>query len=133
MKQIFFFLVLAHLFVACDKPCNCKGYSVDKNPCRCVVFKGKIGNDFDSALDSLKNLNEAKFIEEEITGYWSIGYYSGGYFIEKEKVNVDFIDDDRAFFYIMFMDSVVTYRQLNRFDVLDEKGNYYLYIDGRKD
>ena len=129
MKQITFFLLLAVLFVACDKPCTCKGYSVDKNPCGCVIFQAKIGNDFDSALDSLKILNTSILIELGTTGF-----YSGkGYFIEKEKVNVDFTNDDRDFFYVRFVDSVITYRYLIENDILDEKGNYYVYIEGRKD
>jgi len=129
MKQTVFFLLLAVLFITCRKhSCTCTGYTVDKNPCGCVLFQNKIGNDFDSALDSLKKQYESKFIELEANGY-----YSGkGYFIEKEKINVDFTEDDRTFFYVMFIDSVIidghlTNRHLNRFDVLDEKGNYYKY------
>jgi hypothetical protein len=113
------------LFVACRKhKCTCTGYTVDKNPCGCVIFRAKIGNDFDSALDSLKRQYEPQLVELEATGY-----YSGkGYFIEKERINVDFIYDDRVFFYLIFKDSVITYRHLIRnFDVLDEKGNYYRF------
>ena len=128
MKQIIFCLLLAFFFVACDKPCTCKGYSVDQNPCGCVLFQSKIGNDFDSALDSLKILNESILIELETTGF-----YSGkGYFIEKERAMVDFSNDDRIFFYISFIDSVITYRHLIWGDILDEKGNYYVYNEGRK-
>ena len=130
MKRIILILLLATLFVACrEYQCTCTGYTVGKNSCRCVLFQAKIGNDFDSALDSLKRQYEPEFIELEATGY-----YSGkGYFIEKEKINVDFADDDRAFFYVIFRDSVITYMPLTRNDVLDEKGNHYIYYEGRKE
>ena len=131
MKQIILIIFLAVLFVGCRKHRYiCTGYTVDKNPCGCVTLQAKIGNDFDSALDSLKRQYESKFIELEATGF-----YSGkGYFIEKEKINVDFTDDGRAFFFVIFIDSVIihghlTNRHLNRIqdDVLDEKGNRYRY------
>jgi len=129
MKPITFFLLLAVFFVACDRPCTCKGYSVNQNPCGCVIFQAKIGTDFDSAFDSLKILNESKLIELGTTGF-----YSGkGYFIEKERANVDFPNDNRMFFYVRFLDSVITYRYLTWGDILDEKGNYYIYHEGRKD
>ena len=135
MKQItFFLLVLSMLFVACRKRCTCKGYSVDQNPCGCILFQDKIGNDFDLALDSLSRRYESKFIELEATRH-----YSGkGYFVEKERINVDFTNDNRAFFHVTFIDSFIinghlTNSHLNSFDVLDEKGNYYIYREGRKD
>ena len=126
MKQLTFCLLIVFLFVACDKSCTCKGYSVDQNPCGCIIFKGKIGNDFEVALDSLKKYYEPKFnvLETE-------GHYSGkGYFVRKDKLNVDFADDDRDFFWLTFIDSVNEYRYIATWDVIDEKGNYYLYDVG---
>ena len=126
MKQITFCVLLAFLFVTCKRQCICKGYSVDQNPCGCVILKGKIGNDFDTALDSLKRYYEPKFnvLETE-------GHYSGkGYFVRKEKLNVDFVDDDRDFFWLTFIDSVNIYRYIATWDVIDEKGNYYIYDVG---
>jgi len=131
MKQIVLFLFLAFLFVNCNRQCGCIGdYTVNDNPCICIKFKGSIGDDFDSALDSLARQYKSKLIELETSGY-----YSGkGYFIERERINIDFTDDDRAFFYLGFMDSVITYRCLIcNHDVLDDKGNYYVYINGLKD
>ena len=134
MRQIVFFLLLAVCVFSCKKTCDFCTYTVDKQSCSCVIFQAKIGNDFASALDSLERQYESEFIELESTGY-----YSGkGYFVEKEKLNVDFTDDDRAFFYVILIDSVImdghlTNRHLNRFDVLDEKGNYYKYYEGRRD
>jgi hypothetical protein len=130
MKQIIFFIIcIAVLFVACDT-CGCSGeYTVDQHPCVCIKFKGKIGNDYDSALDSLKRWYEPCFqrlIAE--------GNYSGeGYFVEKVKINVDFTEDDRNFFRLTFTDSVSIRNHIASFDVLDEKGNYYKYIMGLLD
>ena len=108
MKQIVFFLLFATLFIACKERCICTGYTTNGNPCRCILFQAKVGNDFDSASDSLKRLYQSKFIELESTGY-----YSGkGYFMAKEKINVDFIYDDRDFFWLTFIDSINIYRTL---------------------
>ena len=125
MKRIILILLLATLFIACDKPCSCSGeYTVDKHSCICIKFKAKIGNDFDAALDSLKRQYEPKF-----NTLATEGHYSGkGYFIEKEKINVDFTDDNRAFFKLTFIDSLSIYNYIVTNDVIDEKGNYYLYI-----
>ena len=131
MKQIIFLIVFAVLFASCDKPCSCSGeYTVDQHPCICIKFQGKIGNDFDSALDSLKKLHEPFF-----NTLATEGHYSGkGYYIEKEKLNVDFKDDDRAFFLLNYVDSVSNrFISIHYRDVLDEKGNYYQYIITLKD
>ena len=131
MKQIAFYFLLAAFFVACDRQCPCKGgYTLDNDPCDCVRFQREIGNDFDSALDSLE-----KYYEPEFKRKFENGFYSGkGYFVEKEKINVNFLEDDREFFHITFVDSAVIYRWLNMsYDILDEKGNYYILINERKD
>ena len=132
MKQISFLFLLAAFFVGCNRQCPCKGgYALDNAPCDCVIFQSKIGNDLDSALDSLE-----KYYEPELKRKFENGFYSGkGYLIEKEKIDVDFLEDDRGFFHITFVDSAVIYRWLNTsYDILDEKGNYYILIfEGRKD
>ena len=132
MKQTFFLILFATLFAACNNDCGCRDndYTVNGNPCVCIKFKGQIGNDFDSALDSLKRQYEPLF-----QTLATEGHYSGkGYYIEKEKINVDFADDDRAFFCLIFVDSVSVYiNHLATMDVIDEKGNYYYYHIGLKD
>jgi hypothetical protein len=130
MKKLIIFILLAAIFVSCGKrQCICNGYTIDNHPCRCVILQGKIGNNFDSALDSLE-----RYYEPEFNLAFKRGFYSGqGYFVEKHNINVDFFDDNREFFQVFFMDSVVTYRWLNVNDILDEKGNYYIYYEGRKD
>lgn len=123
-------MLLIFLFATCDKPCTCTGeYTVDNNKCVCIKFKGKIGSDFDSALDSLK-----KWYEPQFNTLITEGHYSGeGYYIEKEKINVDFMEDDRVFFLLTFIDSARIHNLIITHDVIDEKGNYYKYIIGLKD
>jgi hypothetical protein len=134
MKQIFIFsrtFILAFFLFSCEKPCTCNGdYTVDKHPNICIKFKGNIGNDFDSALDSLKKWYEPKF-----NTLATEGHYSGeGYYIEQKQINVDFAEDDRVFFLLTFIDSVsVNLNYIATNDVIDEKGNYYQYIEGRLD
>jgi hypothetical protein len=131
MKKLILTLFLSIIFIACKRPCTCDGdFTVDQNRCVCAKFKGKIGYDFDSALDSLKKWYEPKF--NILTNE---GHYSGeGYYIEKEKINVDFVEDNRSFFLLTFIDSVSIYlNAIATNDVLDEKGNYYHYIIGLKD
>jgi hypothetical protein len=130
MKQIFLLLVAATLFAACKKTCTCTGYTIDNDTCECVVFLGTIGTDFDSALDSLE-----RYYEPEFNLAFERGFYSGqGYFVEKSVINVDFNEDDRTFFRVIFIDSADTYRWLNMFpDILDEKGNYYIRMTWRED
>ena len=131
MKELNFTLFFAILFIACEKPCTCNGdYIVDQHPCICIKFKDKIGYDFDSALDSLKRWHQPLFNTLAIEGH-----YSGkGYLVEKKIINVDFVEDDRSFFLLTFIDSVSVYlHPIAMNDVIDEKGNYYQYITGLKD
>lgn len=118
------------LFISCDKSCGCSGeYTVDQNPCICIKYKDKIGSDFNSALDSLKRWYEPIF-----NVLATEGHYSGeGYFVEKEKINVDFTEDNRSFFLLTFRDSVSIFNLIAIHDVIDEKGNHYNYFIGLKD
>jgi len=122
MKQIVFFLMIATFFPSCKNECTCNGYTVNQDPCECVVFQGEIGSDFDSALDSLKKLHAPLF-----NTLATEGHYSGkGYYIEKEKLNVDFTEDDRDFFRLTYVDSISNrFISIHYRDVLDENGNYY--------
>jgi len=113
MKQLLFPILLAILFVACDKDSenqngltenqpNLKEIRIKERPCEILEYVGKIGNDFDSALDSLKKL---KNISSEII---------------KESLEVLFDYDNRKFYGIVYGDCGMYT------DVLDTKGNYYL-------
>lgn len=106
MKRLTFFILFATLVVACEnnfenKPDLTKIRIADR-PCETLEYIGKIGNDFDTALDSLRNL---KNIYSEIV---------------KEPLEVLFDNDNRKFYGIIQGDCAMYS------DVIDTKGNYYL-------
>jgi hypothetical protein len=110
MKQLLFFIIFATLFISCDKsPSGLTEKQPDltkikiaERPCETLEYIGKTGNDFNSSLDSLRNL---KSISSEII---------------KESLEVLFDYDNRHFFGIKYGDCGIYT------DVLDTKGNYYL-------
>lgn len=126
MKQIVYFIIFASIFVACDNKPEMESDSkqefetvldspqdsaqqfdltqirIKEQPEETLEYIGKIGDNFDAALDSLKEL---KKITSEIT---------------KEPLEVLFDYDNRLFFGIIY-DECGNYS-----DVLDTKGNYYL-------
>lgn len=115
MKHIVFTILYAALFVACDNvtsdddPVISPNSTLDltqirikESPGEILEYVGKIGDDFDTALDSLRKL---KNIHSEII---------------KEPLEVLFDYDNRLFFGIIYGDCG------NYSDVLDTKGNYYL-------
>ena len=139
MKKIVFTILFATLFVACDSDDNPvispnleiqeepffnenKTFTVDKGGTK-ITYICRIGNDFDSALDSLIREREPL-----LTGQPS---YSGqGYNIDKKKINVDFSYDNRAFVLLTFIDKANIYQYLFTGDVIDERGNYFRVIWG---
>jgi len=91
--------------------------------CATVTYQSRIGNDFDSALDSL-----IKKYEPRLNVLTTNGYYSGeGYDIDKEKIKVDFGYDNREFRLLTFTDKANIYRILFSGDVIDERGNYFTH------
>jgi hypothetical protein len=52
-------------------------------------------------------------------------YAKDGYYIESEKINVDFSYDDRDFFLLTFIEKANIYNWLITGIVIDEKGNYF--------
>lgn len=139
MRKIVFVILFATLFVACDKighednpitPTQIiqeepffnenKTFTVDKGGTK-ITYICRIGNDFDSALDSLIREREPL-----LTGQPS---YSGqGYNIDKKKINVDFSYDSREFILLTFIDKANIYNLLCTGDVIDEKGNFFRFI-----
>jgi len=140
MKKIVFTILFATLFVACnnvtgeDNPVispnleiqeepffnENKTFTVDKGGTK-ITYICRIGNDFDSALDSLIREREPL-----LTGQPS---YSGqGYNIDKKKINVDFSYDSREFILLTFIDKANIYNWLCTGDVIDEKGNFFRFI-----
>jgi hypothetical protein len=106
MKQLLFTILLAALFAACDKNLenspDLTKIRIKERPCEMLEYVGKIGNDFETALDSLRRL---KSISSEII---------------KEPLEVLFDHDNRRFYGIAYGDCGMYT------DVIDTKGNYYL-------
>lgn len=125
MKQIIFPILFATLFVACDKnpeiSPDLTQIRIKERPCETLEFTGKIGNDFDSALDSL-----IKKHESILNTLAKEGHYSGeGCNIDQENINVNFSYDSREFRLLTFTDKANTSRILFSDDVIDEEGNYF--------
>ena len=127
-----FIVVYFTFFIACDKSpkddeCNLekhKTFTIDNSKCTKISYQSKIGNDFNSALDSL-----IKRYEPILSVRATEGHYSGeGYDIEKRKINVDFSCDDREFTFLTFKDKANIYRILFAGDVIDEEGNHFNHI-----
>ena len=126
MRQIVFPIIIATLFVACnnspeidteavpamaiqgtpemqpEETPDLTQISIKDESGEKLEYVGLIGNDFDSALDSLRIL---KSITSDII---------------KEHLDVIFDYDDRLFYGIIYGDCAMYS------DVLDTKGNYYL-------
>jgi len=117
-KLLFILFILTNIF-ACDNNSYLENQidlteiRIKERPCEALEYVGKIGNDFNFALDSLKNL---KNITSEIN---------------KVTLEVLFNHDNRQFYGINYGDDCGMYT-----DVLDTKGNYFLrtyHCDGDND
>lgn len=98
-----------------------KIFAIGKGGSSKIAYQGRIGYDFDSALDSLIRKYEPK-----LTTMAKEGHYSGeGFNIAKEKMNIDFSYDSREFFLLTISDKANIYQYLFTGDVIDEKGNYF--------
>ena len=96
------------------------------NGCSSIMYLGKIGYDFESALDSL-----TKIYKPMLNTLAQEGHYSGkGYNIDKKEMNVDFDYDSRKFILLTFSDKTNIYQILFSHDVIDEKGNYFRLVEG---
>ena len=100
-----------------------KVFTVDKGSAT-LIYQSRIGYDFESALDSLiKNYNPL------LNTLAAEGHYSGkGFNIDKEKINVNFNYDNRAFWLLTFTDKANVYNILFSGEVIDDKGNYYRLV-----
>ena len=85
-----------------------------------IMYLGKIGNDFESALDSLTRKREPM-----LNALAKMGSYSGEYTIDKKKIDVDFSYDSRDFILLTFIDKTNNFHIFSSVDVIDEKGNYF--------
>ena len=128
MKQIVILILFATLFVACNNDAHDEDPVMPdltqirlkgSNTAR-LEYIGKIGNDFESALDSLTRKREPM-----LNALAKMGSYSGEYNIDKKKIDVDFSYDSRYFILLTFIDKTNNYPIFSSIDVIDEKGNYY--------
>jgi hypothetical protein len=94
-----------------NKVFNIRG-GCETMPYKSIIYVSRLGNDFDSALDSLIKLKEQ-------TNTVSIE----NCYIETEMITIDFSCDDRLFYIIGFMDSIKHFYV--SLDVIDNKGNYF--------
>ena len=104
MRKLLSYILFATLFVACDKNSepDLTKIRIKERPSEMLEYVGKIGKDFDLALDSLQ---KRKNISSETT---------------KVLLEVLFNFDNRKFYGIVYEDCGMYT------DVLDTKGNYYL-------
>ena len=100
-----------------------KNFTIDKG-CASITYQTRIGNYFNSALDSLM-----KSYEPMLNLLATEGHYSGkGYNIDQIKINVDFDYDNRSFILLTITDIVNVYNILFTNDIIDDKGNHYFLI-----
>ena len=134
MKQIVILILFATLFVACNNDAHDEDpvmpdltqISLKGSNTARIEYIGKIGNDFESALDSL-----TRKYEPMLNTLAQEGHYSGkGYNIDKKEINVDFDYDSRKFILLTFSDKTNIYQILFSHDVIDEKGNYFRLVEG---
>ncbi len=93
-------------------------FDIIKGPCGKIEYIDRIGNNFDSALDSL-----LKIVVPIVTNCPDIN--CSDYTIEKDTIEVDFSHDNRMFISIAFKDKD-NYMHISSInDVLDINGNYF--------
>ena len=125
MKTIKNLVLLVSMSVAvllttgCDKvKLGENEYLLINDNCTSIIFQSKIGDDIESALDSLPKLNTLLIDDRE-------------YLIKlEENLAVDFHKDNRSFCLVRFIDATFPYGEsydadLFLPDVLDSYGNYY--------
>ena len=83
-----------------------------------IFYTNRLGNDFDSALESLIRLREPEIMNHRPK--------VESYNIEKTMMIIDFEYDDRKFYLIEFIDSIRDYPVI--IDVIDSRGNCYAII-----
>ena len=88
-------------------------FPVGNSDCNKLVYNGRYGNDFNSAVDSLRRICR---LDE---------YGEDGYEVMREPIlNVHFNYDDRSFYSVWFQNE----NYLSRFFWLDDRGNNYDHL-----
>lgn len=115
MKK-FIFILLAFFCLSCKEKHTCEldlRHIKVVNAPEVLSYQGRIGQDFDSALDSLKSYRS---IKTEIS---------------TELIETDFCYDDRVFNIIVYVEhrqSNIEYDYVYDVDVLDSYGNYFVRV-----
>ena len=90
-------------------------FSIGNSECNKLVYNGRYGNDFNSAVDSLKRICAWRLNE----------YGEDGYEVMIEPIlNVNFSYDDRSFYSVWFQNE----NYLSRPFWLDDRGNNYDHL-----
>ncbi len=111
------FILLVVFFTACGKNSE-KTYKVTEGICGSIAYNSKIGDDLNSALDSLTKLSEP-LLE---------GMTVEEYYIEQEAILVEYIYDDRKFYAISYKRRIDNIHVFATSSVIDSKGCYYNII-----
>ncbi len=120
MKHVFLttiLLIMAVNFSACSKDEYHILINGKRSKCESIVYQSKIGENLETALDSLVKLNTYLISSRD-------------YYIKKEDLTVDFRTDNRLFYLIRFIDANFPYgdsyeADLFPPDVLDSQGNHF--------
>ncbi|MCR4829360.1 MAG: hypothetical protein K5864_07860 [Bacteroidales bacterium] len=117
-KNIFFFLVITSIIVACESDDDSNGiYSFGAGY---IKYEATIGHDFDSALDSLLM----------VVPYDQL-FNSVPYYIDPEPLDrVNYPTNDRSFYMITVKDSMNGLYLCSPSNVLDTKGDWYKIVWG---
>ena len=117
-KSILLFPIIIVFLFACDKKNDSKGlYCFGAGY---IKYEATIGNDFDSALDSLLM----------VVPYDQL-FYNEPYYIDPELMEkVNYPTNDRSFYMITVKDSINGLYLGSPRDVLDSKGCWYTIIWG---
>jgi hypothetical protein len=119
MKTIFSIIITILTFGCQEHEQLNTQYEILSGACGTLTFKDKIGNDINSASDSLEILQQ-----ELLTGGCP-GNPCHNYNIEKRIIEVNFNKDRRDFYGFIFKDSTNNLSLFAMSDVLDTEGNYY--------
>lgn len=132
MKIFIFFFLCMILFISCNESTLENGgnlifsedpvlretqiFKIIEGPCGSITYKGRIGLNYDLALDSLVKIR-MPFIDIELNGE--------EYYIDKDTIIVDFKYDERLFIAHGFRRIADNQYIFSITDVIDSKGNYF--------
>ena len=92
-------------------------FKIIKGPCGDIRYESRIGQDYESALDSLVK-KRMSFLNAETN--------ADGYYIDKDTISVDFKYDNRLFIAHGFRRQKDNQYIFSIADVIDSNGNYFI-------